>query len=81
MRTEDRRPRTDTVGIPVGTPQTDPERSDAIAELDALVAHLYELTEGQLLHIFETFHRGWDYTERWDAVQTHHRSWQERLND
>ena len=32
-----------------------------IHELDAVVAHLYGLNEAQLVHIFETFHEGWDY--------------------
>ena len=66
----------DEVGVPVGTLRNEPERSDAIAELDALVGLLYGLSEDRLLHIFETFHRGWDYTERWAAVRQHYRAWE-----
>ena len=39
-----------------------------IYELDAVVAHLYGLNEKQLIHIFETFHKGWDYDERLKEV-------------
>jgi len=41
------------------------------AELDALAAHLYELSRAQVEHIFATFHRGWDYQPRLDAVLAH----------
>jgi hypothetical protein len=37
---------------------------DAIAEADALSALLFGLSRKQLEHIFETFHRGWDYSSR-----------------
>ena len=47
-------------------------------ELDAVVAHLYGLTEAQLVHVFETFHEGWDFRERLDAVLGHFRSWGKR---
>jgi hypothetical protein len=43
-----------------------------IYELDAVVAHLYGLTERQLIHIFETFHEGWDYDARLRAVLKHY---------
>lgn len=42
-------------------------------ELDALVARLYGLSEDQLTHIFETFHEGWDYQPRLNAVLAHFR--------
>ena len=41
------------------------------AKLDAEVAHLYGLTERQLVHISETFHEGWDYAERLAATLEH----------
>ena len=44
-----------------------------IDELDAVVAHLYGLNEHQL-HIFQTFHPGWDYGSRLDAVLHHYRT-------
>jgi len=64
------------VGVECG-PIGDLEKEDMIAELDAVVAHLYGLTERQLTHIFETFHEGWDYSSRLDAVLKHFRQWQE----
>lgn len=51
------------------------EKDDMIQELDAVVAHLYGLSEAQLVHIFETFHEGWDYGPRLDAVRRHYRAW------
>jgi hypothetical protein len=44
-----------------------------LAELDALVALLYGLTEDDLSVIFETFHVGWDPAERLAMVIKHHR--------
>ena len=46
-----------------------------IHELDAVVAHLYGLTEAQLTHIFETFHEGWDCHPRLRQVLRHYREW------
>ena len=49
-----------------------------IHELDAVVAHLYGLTEKHLVHIFETFHEGWDYEERLRATLGHFGEWGKR---
>jgi hypothetical protein len=46
-----------------------------IRELDAVVARLYNLKEKQLVHIFETFHEGWDYENRLRATLKHFRAW------
>ena len=51
------------------------EKQDHIEELDAVVAHLYGLTESQLVHVFETFHEGWDYEERLRGTLDHFRAW------
>lgn len=64
----------EAVGVDYG-PLQDGEKQDMIAELDAVVAHLYGLTEKQLAHIFETFHEGWDYGPRLDAVLKHFKEW------
>jgi hypothetical protein len=63
------------VGVPVGSVKTEEEKQDLIAELDALVALLYGLSEDQVIHIFQTFHRGWDYQPRLDAVLAHYATW------
>jgi hypothetical protein len=65
------------VGVEHGV-QDEDEKNDQIAELDALVAHLYGLSEPQLTHIFETFHEGWDFTARLRAVQKHFKAWTKR---
>lgn len=63
------------VGIPVEPVQTDAEKGDLIAELDALVSLLYGLTEDQVEHVFATFHRGWNYGPRLEAVLQHYAAW------
>lgn len=60
------------VGIECG-PLDEAEKDDLIHELDAAVAHLYGLTESHLVHIFETFHEGWDYHGRLDATLKRYR--------
>ena len=54
------------------------DKEDLIAELDAVVAHLYGLSESQLTHIFATFHEGWDFTDRLRAVLKHFKAWGRR---
>jgi hypothetical protein len=66
------------VGVSYGELDED-DKDDKIHELDAVVAHLYGLNEAQLRHIFETFHEGWNYTQRMDATLVHFRRWQTNL--
>jgi hypothetical protein len=56
------------VGVGVGSVKTVTEKESLIAELDALVTHLYGLSRSQLEHVFKTFHRGWDYSSRLTQV-------------
>ena len=65
------------VGVKCGPLPAD-EKEDMIHELDAVVAHLYGLSESQLVHIFETFHEGWDYQDRLDGVRRHFHEWRSR---
>ena len=46
-------------------------KDDLIAELDAVVALLYGLERDDVEHVFETFHRGWDYQPGSAAVLDH----------
>jgi hypothetical protein len=64
----------EAVGVDCG-PLAGDEKEAMIHELDAVVARLYGLSEAQLVHIFETFHEGWDYQDRLDAVLRHYRAW------
>jgi hypothetical protein len=66
------------VGVPVGSVTDEATKDDLIAELDAIVALLYGLDESQVTHIFETFHRGWDYKPRLEAVLKHFHTWQDK---
>ena len=65
------------VGVGYDSLEAD-EKEDMIHELDAVVAHLYGLTETHLRHVFETFHVGWDYEPRLTAVLEHYRAWARR---
>jgi hypothetical protein len=51
------------------------KKQDMIDELDAVVAHLYGLSEPQLVHLFETFYEGRDYEPRLQAVLKHFARW------
>ena len=58
------------VGVAVGAVGT--EKENLLAELDAVVAHLYGLDARDLTHIFETFHAGWDHADRLARVLRFH---------
>lgn len=62
------------VGVKCG-PLPDDQKQDHIHELDAVSAQLYGLSERQLVHVFETFHEGWDYSARLAATLAHFRHW------
>ena len=66
------------VGVDYG-PLDPAVKDDMIFELDAVVAHLYGLSADQLSHLFATFHVGWDYRERLNAVLKHFHNWEKRL--
>lgn len=63
-----------SVGVACG-PLADNTKQDHIHELDAVVAHLYGLSEPQLVHVFETFHEGWDFGPRLAATREHYKAW------
>ncbi len=67
----------EAVGVQCGQ-LPDDEKEDMIHELDAVVAHLYSLSESQLTHIFETFHEGWDYADRLKATLKHFHAWEKK---
>ena len=60
----------EAVGVEYG-PLDDDTKNAMINELDALVAKAYGLDRDDLIHIFETFHEGWDYQPRLDATLEH----------
>jgi len=66
------------VGVPVGSIDAQLQKDDLIAELDALVSLLYGLSKDQVEHIFETFHRGWAYESRLEAVLKHYVAWKDK---
>lgn len=65
------------VGVEVGTANTEPTKTELVAELDALVSLLYGLTSEQVQHIFATFHRGWDYSARLERVLAYYEQWKD----
>jgi len=62
------------IGVECGLLEED-AKQDMIHELDAVASHLYGLSEEHLVHIFETFHVGWDYHERLEETLKHYRQW------
>lgn len=64
----------ESVGVEFG-PLRDDARLDMIHELDAVVAHLYGLDEHHLVHIFETFHDGWNFEPRLKETRKYFREW------
>ena len=60
----------EAVGVDCGEIAPD-DKEDMVHELDAIVAHLYDLNERQLIHIFDTFRKGHDYKNRREAVLRH----------
>lgn len=67
----------DEVDVEVGTANTEPTKSELIAELDALVSLLYGLTKEQVDHVFATFHRGWNYAARLERVLAYYEQWKD----
>ena len=67
------------VGVEPGSVESEAEKQDLIAELDAVVAFLYDLDEDDLAVIYDTFHAGADYSERRVQVLQHFRSWRQRV--
>lgn len=64
-----------SVGVKFGTLADPEERFQAICEIDALVALLYDLEIEELEHVFATFHKTWDYAKRFDAVSNYYTNW------
>jgi hypothetical protein len=56
------------VGVKVGMLSNSKDRQHAIARLDGIVAAAYGLDKSEMVHIFETFHRGWSAPERLDLA-------------
>lgn len=65
------------VGVNYGSLEDDRKKS-MIYELDAVVSHLYGLSEEDVRLIFQTFHEGWDYQQRLENVLNHYHEWEER---
>ncbi len=62
------------VGVPVGSANDEPVKTDLICELDACVAHLYGLDEDDLDCLYTTFHaRPDEHAERHADVLEHFR--------
>lgn len=65
----------DEAGVPVGTVASAEDLDEVVAEIDACVSVLYGLSERQVTHVFSTFHEGWDYAPRLNAVRGYFAKW------
>ena len=63
------------VGVPVGSVQSEGEKAELVAELDALVAHLYELNVSDLETIWDTFHTTVDHLPDLEKVVGYFEEW------
>ena len=63
------------VGVKCGSIE-ELDKEAMVYELDALVAHAFKLSEIELTRIYETFHIGWDYTDRLEKVIEYFRQYQ-----
>jgi hypothetical protein len=70
-------PWAEAAGVAYG-PLAEDDRDDKVCELDAVAALLYGLDERHVVHVFETFHEGWDPGPRLAAVLSHFRRWRDR---
>ena len=66
------------VGVEVGKFSSESEKEPAIYEIDALSAILYGLSRENLIHLFETFHIGWNYSLRLTQTLEFFDSWEKR---
>ena len=66
------------LGVPVASFKTIDERERAIYEIDALVSLAYGLDKTQVIHVFGSFHRGWDFKPRMDRVLEYYDEWKDK---
>lgn len=66
------------VGVEYG-PIDEESKQEKIYELDALAAHLYELSENQLTLIFKTFRKNWNYNDRLNKVLHYYKIWKNKF--
>lgn len=76
-RDERSRSGVDAIGVKCGRLDS-VEKNDRVHKPDAVVAHLYGLTEAQLVHVLEAFQDGWNQQHRLDAVLAHGEFWSRR---
>ena len=63
------------VGVPVGSVTSETEKRSLVAELDAVVAHLYGLDVSDLETIWSTFHTTVDHLPDLNDVKQHFERW------
>lgn len=63
------------VGVPVGSVQSEGEKAELVAELDAVVAHLYGLDVSDLETIWDTFHTTVDHLPDLEKVVGYFEEW------
>ena len=54
------------------------EKGEMIAELDSLVSIAYNLEKAEIIHIFESFHKNWDFYERLNKVLKYYDYWKSK---
>ena len=67
-----------TIGVKYAKEISSIEEQDLIAEIDAVAAHLYDLSREQLTHIFETFQESWKYKDSLAKTLAHYERWKQK---
>ena len=58
------------VGVQIGSVSQESEKEQLLSELNALVALAYGLSSDDVRHIYESFHKGWEYQNALSGVLT-----------
>ena len=57
--------------------ESEEQKFDTLSELDALVCMCYGLDKNDVVHIFETFHKTWDYKKYLGKTLEFYEKWRE----
>lgn len=63
------------VGVQINSIKTDSERRSLIYEANALAFLIFGLDRQQMIHVYETFHRGWNFSEELNETLEYLEKW------
>jgi hypothetical protein len=63
------------VGVQTNSVKSEGERSSLIYEANALAFLIYGLDRNQMIHVYKTFHRGWNFKEELNETLEYLEKW------